>query len=187
MKALDERMVDFIRRKRRILALLALVGVGAFGLTACGGSNGASSAQNTTTSMVYNKTVYSPKGESAVNKPMHVSLGSGAIGNPDPTTTLPSESGQTIQPGLNPGQNIIIKGGRVLPQTLESAPGAPIVWYNLSNTAQRIVFAGVTPLVDSGTIPPGATFSWTPPSGGPVDYSLEPSGFKAKVFVNPAQ
>ena len=88
-----------------------------------------------------------------------VSYGSGAIGASDPTTTLPNERGQTIQPGLNPGQNIIIKAGRVLPETLESSGGTPVVWYNLSKTAQRIVFNNQKFFpVDSGTIPPGGTF-----------------------------
>ncbi len=71
---------------------------------------------------------------------MRVSYGSGAIGAFDPTTTLPNERDQTIQPGLNPGQNIIIRAGRVFPETLESSGGIPVVWYNLSKTAQRIVF-----------------------------------------------
>ena len=118
---------------------------------------------------------------------MRVTYGSGAIGASDPTTTLPNERGQTIQPGLNPGQNIIIRAGRVLPETLESSGGTPVVWYNLSKTAQRIVFNNQKFFpVDSGTIPPGGTFTWTPPSGGPVTYTLEPSGFFGKVFVNPS-
>ncbi len=118
---------------------------------------------------------------------MRVSYGSGAIGASDPTTTLPNERDQTIQPGLNPGQNIIIRAGRVFPETLESSGGIPVVWYNLSKTAQRIVFNNQKFFpVDSGTIPPGGTFTWTPPSGGPVTYTLEPSGFFGKVFVNPS-
>jgi hypothetical protein len=173
------------RRGKRIGSLLLLC-AGAIGLAACsGGSGGATSGQGTTTSVVHNTLVTPPKGESAVKVPSHITYGTGSIGAADPTTTLPSELGQAIQPGLNPGQNIIIKGGRVLPQTLESAPQVAIVWYNLSGKPQRIVFDGAKPLVDSGTIPPGGTFTWTPPAGGPINYTLEPSGFSAKVFVNP--
>lgn len=189
MNALGANTSGLPRRTAKLTASLLLLCVAAFGLAACGGSTGATSGQgsSTSTSRVYNTLVTPPKGESAVNVPLHVSYGSGSIGAPDPTTTLPNESGQVIQPGLNPGQNIIIKAGRVLPQTLESAPGAAIVWYNLSGKPQRIVFDGAKPLVDSGTIPAGGTFSWTPPAGGPVDYTLEPSGFGGKVFVNPPQ
>ena len=164
--------------------LLSLV---VFGFAACGGETPAKTSQQSTASSTSSNVVGSVKGESAVNAPMRVSYGSGSIGAPDATTTLPNERGQSIQPGLSPGQNIIIRNGRVFPQTLEASQSAPIVWYNLSGRPERIVFndAKFYP-VDSGTIPPGATFTWTPPNGGPVTYALEPSGFFAKVFVNPS-
>ncbi len=44
-----------------------------------------------------------PKGLSAANAPMRVTFGTGSIGAADPTTTLPNERGQTIQPEVNPG------------------------------------------------------------------------------------
>ena len=117
---------------------------------------------------------------------MRVTFGTGSIGAADPTTTLPNEQGQTIRPAVNPGQNIIIKDGRVFPQTLEASISAPIVWYNLTAKPQRIVFDNYKyNSVDSGTIPPGATFTWTPPAANPLLYTLEPSGFVAKVVVNP--
>ena len=47
-------------------------------------------------------------GVSAVDKPMKVTFGTGSIGQPDPTTTVPNERGNTIPPVLAPGQNIII-------------------------------------------------------------------------------
>ena len=117
---------------------------------------------------------------------MKVTYGTGVIGPSDPTTTLPNERGQAIQPVLSPGQNIIIKDGRVLPQDLQASITAPIVWYNLSSSPQRVIFDDYKDYpVDSGTIPPGGTFTWTPPAGGPASYTLEPSGFEAKVFINP--
>jgi hypothetical protein len=170
------------------LALLVVLCVPAFGLAACGGATNAASNQTTTSTTTKSTGIVGaqPKGESAEHAPMRVGYGTGSIGAADPTTTLPNERGQTIEPLLNPGQNVIIKDGRVLPQTLESSISAPVVWYNLTRSPQRIVFndAKFYP-VDSGTIPPGATFTWTPPAGGPVSYTLEPSGFIGKVFVNP--
>lgn len=166
-------------------ALLLALGVG---LAACGGTTNATSDQQSTTSTTKADIVGAqPKGLSAVNAPMRVTYGSGVIGAADPTTTIPKEGGyQTIQPGLSPGQEIIIKGGRVLPQDLQANISEPVVWYNLSGSPQRIVFDDYKFYpVDSGTIPPGATFTWTPPAGGPVSYTLEPSGFVAKVFLNP--
>jgi hypothetical protein len=165
-------------------ALLLALGLG---LAACGGTTNAASDQQSTTSTTKADIVGAqPKGLSAVNAPMRVTYGTGVIGAADPTTTIPKEGGyQTIQPGLSPGQDIIIEGGRVLPQDLQASISEPVVWYNLSGSPQRIVFNDYKFYpVDSGTIPPGATFTWTPPAGGPVSYTLEPSGFVAKVFLN---
>jgi hypothetical protein len=170
----------------RVAAPAAVLGLVVLGLAACGGTTNATANSQTTTSTAKAGIVDAhPKGLSA-NAPMKVTYGTGSIGASDPTTTLPNEAGQTIQPGLNPGQNIIIKGGRALPQTLEASYGTPVVWYNLSSSPQRIIFNDYKFYpVDSGTIPPGGTFTWTAPSGGPVAYTLEPSGFIGKVFLNP--
>jgi hypothetical protein len=171
----------------QILGCLLLLCLPSFGLAACGGDPNAASSQHSNTTTSNTDPGAPPKGESAVNARMRVTYGSGSIGASDPTTTLPNERGQAIQPGLNPGQNIIIKSGRVFPETLESSGGTPVVWYNLTKTAQRVVFNNQRFYpVDSGTIPPGGTFTWTPPSGGGVTYTLEPSGFFGKVFVNPS-
>ena len=168
---------------KAIALLLALCGV-ALALGACGDAKAAQSQSSSTSSTIVGA---QPKGESAVHAPMRVTYGSGSIGAADPTTTLPNERGQTIQPGLSPGQNIIIKSGRVFPQLLEASQDAPVVWYNLTGAPQRILFDNYKYYpVDSGTIPPGGTFTWTPPNGGPANYTLEPSGFNAKVFVNPS-
>lgn len=167
-------------------AVLIALGGSALGLAACGGATNAASNQATTTSTTSDIVGAQPKGLSATNAPMKVSYGSGSIGPADPTTTLPNERGQAIQPELSPGQNIIIKDGRVFPQDLQASIGAPVVWYNLSSSPQRILFNDYKYYaVDSGSIPPGGTFTWTPPAGGPVSYTLEPSGFVAKVFLNP--
>lgn len=172
-----------------VAAVLVAVCLPVLGLAACGGSTNptnASSSQSTTTSTTKPDIVGAQaKGQSAANAPMKVTYGTGSIGAADPTTTVPNERGQTIQPVLSPGQNIIIEGGRVLPQDLQASISAPIVWYNLSSSPQRIIFDDYKDYpVDSGTIPPGGTFTWTPPAGGPVSYTLEPSGFVAKVFIN---
>ncbi len=102
---------------------------------------------------------------------------------------MPNERGQQIGTTLNPGQEIIIEGGKIEPKTLEAAPyPIPITWYNLSSSNQRIVFDNPKFYpVDSGTIAPGQTFTWTPPSGGPYTYTLLPSGFSGQVVVNEQQ
>jgi hypothetical protein len=170
---------------RAAVVVAAICLVPLFGLAACGGPTNAASSQQATTTTDGNVGAH-PKGLSAVNAPTRVSFGTGSIGAADPTTTVPSERGQDIEPGVNPGQNIIIKNGRVYPQTLEASQSAPIVWYNLSSSPQRIIFddSKYYP-IDSGTIPPGGTFSWTAPAAQPLNYQLEPSGFEGKLVVNP--
>jgi hypothetical protein len=173
-------------RHNAVVTATALLLASCVGLAACSSTpNAASGQQSTTTTTKADIVGAQPKGLSAASAPMRVTYGTGSIGAADPTTTLPNERGQTIQPELSPGQNIIIKDGRVFPQDLQASISAPVVWYNLSGSPQRIVFNDYKYYpVDSGTIPPGATFTWTPPAGGPVSYTLEPSGFVAKVFLN---
>ena len=111
--------------------------------------------------------------------------GSGTVGPSDPTTTLPSEDGRPIQPVVSPGQNIVILKQGCFPQELQASVTAPIVWYNLSKEPQRVVFEHFP--VDSGTIPPGGTFTWTPGGAVILNYELEPSGKVCKLAVNQAQ
>lgn len=126
-----------------------------------------------------------PAGISAVDKPMKVTFGTGSIGQPDPTTTVPNERGNTITPVLAPGQNIIIASSGCKPQTLEASVTAPVVWTNLSGKPQRVIFVGFP--IDSGTIPAGGTFTWSTRDAVAMAYKLEPSGKVCKLLMNAAQ
>jgi hypothetical protein len=126
-----------------------------------------------------------PAGISAVDKPMKVTFGTGSIGQPDPTTTVPNERGNTITPILAPGQNIIIASSGCKPQTLEASVTAPVVWTNLSGKPQRVIFVGFP--IDSGTIPAGGTFTWSTRDAVAMAYKLEPSGKVCKLLMNAAQ
>ena len=180
-----------IRGVAKVAAGLLLLCLPAFGLAACGGSPSATATKTTSGARSITSTDGHPRGLSAVNAPMQVRYGTGSIGAPDPTTTLPNEggsgAGQAIQPDLNPGQNIIIRSNAVEPSTLEANVTLPVVWFNLSGHPQRIIFNNFKYFpVDSGTIPPGGTFSWTPPDSAPFSYTVEPSGAYGKVDENPA-
>lgn len=122
---------------------------------------------------------------SAVDKPMRVTFGTGSIGQPDPTTTVPNERGNVIPPVLAPGQNIIISSSGCKPQTLEASVTAPVVWTNLSGKPQRVIFVGFP--IDSGTIPAGGTFTWSTNDAVAMAYKLEPSGKVCKLLMNAAQ
>jgi hypothetical protein len=158
------------------------------GLAACGSSDGAPTASNHTSTTGRNSsTGGSGQGssESATNAPTKVQYGNGTVGPSDPTTTLPSEDGRLIQPVVSPGQNIVILKQGCFPHELQASVTAPIVWYNLSKEPQRVVFQHFP--VDSGTIPPGGTFTWTPGGAVIVNYRLDPSGKICKLAVNQAQ
>ena len=162
----------------------------ALGAAACGSTPGTPSAgQSTRSSTTAGNAAsvgagHQPSG-SATNAPTKVAYGSGTVGPSDPTTTLPSENGREIQPVVAPGQNIVILKQGCFPQELQASVTAPVVWYNLSKEAQRVVFEHFP--VDSGTIPPGGTFTWTPGGAVILNYKLEPSGKVCKLAVNQAQ
>ena len=175
--------------RSRVAAGALVLCAAALILGACGGGTPATSSQNGSASQrSTTSTTGHPSGLSALNVPTKVGYGSGSIGPADPTTTLPNEvGGQAAQPDFSPGQNIIIKSNAVYPSTLEANVSYPVVWYNLTKTPQRIVFNNFKYFpVDSGTIPPGGTFTWTPPDDVSFSYTLEPSGAYGKVDENPA-
>lgn len=117
---------------------------------------------------------------------MKVSFGTGSIGQPDPTTTVPNERGNPIEPILSPGQNIIISSSSgCMPETLEANVSAPVVWTNLSGKPQRVVFESFP--IDSGTIPAGGTFTWSTQDAVAMEYKIEPSGKVCKLLMNPVQ
>ncbi len=168
-----------------VLALVFAVAV-----AACGSSPDSPSASQTThgSTTAGNATAGDSghrSSESATNAPTKVEYGSGTVGPSDPTTTLPSEDGRPIQPVVSPGQNIVLLKQGCFPQELQASVTAPIVWYNLSKEPQRVVFEHFP--VDSGTIPPGGTFTWTPGGAVILNYELEPSGKICKLAVNQAQ
>jgi hypothetical protein len=158
-------------------ALLSL-GALALSLAACSSSPSAPAGSKAHSSTP-------PAGISAVDKPMKVTFGTGSIGQPDPTTTVPNERGNTITPILAPGQNIIIASSGCKPQTLEASVTAPVVWTNLSGKPQRVIFVGFP--IDSGTIPAGGTFTWSTRDAVAMAYKLEPSGKVCKLLMNAAQ
>jgi hypothetical protein len=66
---------------------------------------------------------------------------------------------------------------------LEANISGPVVWTNLSGQPERIVFEHFA--VDSGTIPPGGTFSWSTTNAVTLAYTLLPSGWIGKFAINP--
>jgi hypothetical protein len=92
-----------------------------------------------------------------------VTYGTGELGAPDPTTSVPTERGtRAINPSNDAGQEVIIaKGGYLLPEWLVAEVNLPITWTNLSGKPQQISFDDAP--VCSATIVPGGTFTWKSP------------------------
>jgi hypothetical protein len=100
----------------------------------------------------------------------------------DPTTTVPVEvNGGPVQPEFAAGQNILITSTGFHPQTLEANVTSPVVWTNRTDHPQRIIFEHFP--IDSGTIPPGGTFTWTTADAVALGYRST-SGWQGKLLMN---
>jgi hypothetical protein len=132
---------------------------------ACGSPAGPARSASTTGS----------PGSSTTTAPVHVAkgfvapevtFGTGQVGAPSPTTSVPTEVGvRPISPTNDAGQQVIIaKGGYLLPEWLVSDYKLPITWTNLSGVAQQVIFDDAP--MHSPIIAPGATFTWSSPGIG---------------------
>jgi hypothetical protein len=92
-----------------------------------------------------------------------VGFGRGQNGAPDPTTSVPTDTGTVpINATNDAGQEVIIaKGGYLLPEWLVAEVNLPITWTNLSGVPQQVVFDDAP--VHSAILAPGATFTWKSP------------------------
>jgi hypothetical protein len=163
-----------------------VVSTAALALAACSSPSATATGQHHPGSGSSSTSSTASAASSAVDAPMKVSFGTGSIGQPDPTTTVPNERGNPIEPILSPGQNIIISSSSgCMPETLEANVSAPVVWTNLSGKPQRVVFESFP--IDSGTIPAGGTFTWSTQDAVAMEYKIEPSGKVCKLLMNPVQ
>jgi hypothetical protein len=137
-----------------------MAGVAALVLVAAGCGSNSAHAAGTTTSSTSTTSAAAALAGCTVPK---VTFGTGTAGAPDPTTSVPTDTGTApINPTNDAGQEVIIaKGGYLLPEWLVAEVAYPITWTNLSGVPQQIVFNDAP--VCSAMIPPGGTFSWKSP------------------------
>lgn len=149
-------------------ALIAVVCVGASTAACSAGSSGANhpSSPPRTTTTVGNEGSALPAGF-RVGAPYpgvdhgHVvpaSSTSTTVPVEIPSHPLPIASTSTL------GQQILIHKTAFVPQTLYADSGEALVWTNESGAPTRVQIYNYR--ITSPTIPPGAQFVWTPPSGG---------------------
>jgi hypothetical protein len=112
--------------------------------------------------------------------------GTGAVGAPNPTTTVPTERGnRPINVENDAGQEVVIgEHGQLAPEMLVADVSLPITWTNLSGAPQQIVFNDAP--LRSPVIAPGQTFTWTSPGYGiSLAYHLVNGATGRMVLQNP--
>jgi hypothetical protein len=134
-------------------------------ISACGAASPrvGQSARRTTTTTTTTTTKTTTASQPAAFVTPELKYGTGQVGAPDPTTTVPTETGsRPIDPSNDAGQAVIIDtNGYLVPEWLVANVGLPITWTNLSGVAQQVVFNDAP--VRSAIIAAGGTFTWTSP------------------------
>ena len=99
------------------------------------------------------------------------------------TVAVPRDNpAHAISPQVDDGQQVIISVAGFLPERLYSTPSEPIVWTNLTEQPQKVIFDYFS--VSSPEIPPGGTWSWTTQDSESIAYRSS-SGMHAVVTINP--
>jgi hypothetical protein len=167
------------QRASRFVGMLVLAMGLLVSLAACGSTPSRSGASATTSTTTPKASTTKP----TTDAPTNISFGTGSVGPADPTTTVPNERGRTIAPDFEAGQNVIITSTGFEPSTLEANVAAPVVWTNLSGRPQRIIFINFA--VDSGTVPPGGTFTWSTTNAVDISYLSDTTGWHGTLQMNP--
>jgi hypothetical protein len=162
------------------LALVAVLGGCASGKTAGG------SATTSTTATTASTTTTTPSTTTSsipVTGPSLATIaGSKTVTVGGKKVAVPTDSGKAIPPDVGDGQQIIITVGGFLPKRLYATPSAAVVWTNLTDQPQQVVFDHFA--VHSQVIPPGGHFSWTSQDSESIAYHSV-SGMHAVLVLNP--
>jgi hypothetical protein len=98
------------------------------------------------------------------------------------TVKVPTDGGKPINSQVDDGQQIVISASGFLPSRLYSNPGKAIVWTNLTDQPQQIIFDAFP--VKSTVIAPGAVWSWKTQDSESIAYHSN-TGLSAVVAVLP--
>ncbi|HXR84670.1 MAG TPA: cupredoxin domain-containing protein [Hanamia sp.] len=94
-----------------------------------------------------------------------------------------SKSGSSSQPASNP--NSINITGMSFPATVTIKQGSTVTWHNKDGIAHTVTSDDATTF-DSGTLPAGSSFSYTPNTAGTYSYHCNfHSGMKGTLIVTP--
>jgi hypothetical protein len=183
-------MFDAVRARARPVLMVSTCLAVAILLGACGSSpSGSAKPTDKSATTSTTATTAGSTGTSTPTSFAHVTGPSVATIDSSKTVTVggrtvkvPTDSGKPITTDVGDGQQIIISAAGFLPQKLYSTPTVPIVWTNLTEQDQQVVFDYFS--VTSPVIPPGGTFTWKTAASESIAYRSS-SGMRAVVVVNP--
>jgi hypothetical protein len=185
---ISQKLVFIPRRRSVVLVLATCLGLVAV-LGACGTSkaaNGDGKATSTTTTQTTPSTAASTTTSSIpVTGPSLATIAASKTVKIDgKTVKVPTDSGVSVAKNndVADGQDVIISVGGFLPLRLYSTPSESIVWTNLTDQSQQVIFDHFP--VTSPAIPPGGTFSWKSAASESISYHSA-SGMHAVVVINP--
>lgn len=173
--------------KRPQLALLAVCLAASLGACSTAAKTSSDSSGTSTTAVASTQGT----GSSTTSTTEKVALSGPSVGEIDSSKTVvvggrtvevPTDGGKAINPQVDDGQQIVISASGLLPARLYSDPGEAIVWTNLTDQPQRIMFDAFA--VTSPVIAPGSSWSWKTQDSESIAYRSA-SGLTAVVTVLP--
>lgn len=159
-----------VRGRRPGFGLLLAVAVT---LAGCGSSTPARSAS---TSVSSTTAVVTGPSVDAILHSSTVVVGGREVAVPDQVGSRP------VSPTYDMGQHVLVSVGGVLPKWLFATRGEPVVWTNLTDQPQQIVFDHLQ--VRSPPILPGGTWTFTTVSSESISYHTT-SGMHGVVETEP--
>ena len=103
-----------------------------------------------------------------------------------PASPAPTSSGPPVSGPLPTGMGLTVQitNGGFSPSQLLAPMGFPVVWKNVSDTTQSVVFDNFGKAVDSGPIRPGQKWSYNPNAQLSILYhSRYPGHFKGQLQI----
>jgi hypothetical protein len=123
-------------------------------VSACGGSPAPTGSHSTPPGTASSTSAAADKVTTPTVDPGHVVVPVAGI-----STTVPREvPDRPINPVIDAGQQIVITAQGFEPKRLDASDALPVMWTNLSNAPQQLVFVALP--VRSKVIPVGGQFVW---------------------------
>jgi hypothetical protein len=152
--------------RRTLVPLIPLLLAGSIVLSACGGSAGAS---GTTRPAEVRSSSTTSAGSGPTTSTTFPYGNSHVVPASTKPTLVPKEGPEApVSQYIGAGQQVLIEPDGFWPQTLYTNMAVAVVWTNETKVPQKVVLDHIP--VESGEIPPGGQFVWSPHFGGSYTY-----------------